>query len=232
MERYNILNRVHKGLKAFLYDRAIQAQQTDFTNVEEAVQTLDKIGEAMYLFGQHALYVERLLFPFVVDYNPGLISSFKAQYQAHAVLAQRMRGLLIAYEHAVSDDEKHTAGHAIQKAFTGFVVAHLESMAREDGLLNSLLWRHYSDAELLTLEREIVAKLPPKDLALLSKWIVRGMNNREIIQWLRAIEQTYITSIFSTFFNSAAQELPENRWVKIQEALAEGVSIPDAGVRT
>ncbi len=222
MERYNILNQVHKGLKAFLYDTALLTQQTDFIIMDEAVLALDRIGEAMYLFGQHALYVERLLFPFVVEYHPALITSFKQQYQANAVLIQRLRGLLTAYDHAVSSDEKHTAGHAIQKAFTGFVVAHLEGMAREDSLLNSLLWRHYNDAELLALEKEIVAKLPPKDLSLLSTWIIRGMNNREIIEWLRAIEKTCIAAIFSTFFSSAEKELPETRWLKIQEALTEG----------
>lgn len=231
MDRYNILNQVHKGLKAFLYDTALLTQQTDFTIVDEAALALEKIAEAMYLSGQHAFYIERLLFPFVVEYNAALITSFKQQYQANAVLIQRLRGLLTAYEHAISSDEKHTAGHAIQKAFTGFVVAHLEGLAREDSLLNSLLWRHYNDAELLALEKEIVARLPADDLALLSKWIIRGMNNREIIQWLRAIEQTCIATIFATFFSSAENELPETRWLKIQEALAEGASIQDVEFR-
>ncbi len=72
-------------------------------------------------------------------------------------------------------------------------------MTREDNLLNSLLWRYYNDAELLGLEKVMVAKLPPKDLNALSKWIIRGTNNAEIIAWLRAIEKTSI-SLFLLLF--------------------------------
>ena len=227
MERYNIFNQVHKGLRAFLYDTALQVQQTDFTCIDDAAQTLEKIGEALYYFSQHAYYVERFLFPFIKEYNPALTDAFKLQYQANIVLAQRLRGLMNVYYHAVSTEDKTDAGRPILKAFTGFLVTNLDYMSREDNLINSTLWRHYSDTELLGLEKEIVAKLPPKDLSAFSKWIIRGMNNTEIIDWLRAIEKTTITNIFQTFFACAEKELPESRWQKVQEALTEGTSITD-----
>ena len=225
MERYNIFNQVHKGLKAFLYDTAMRVQQTDFTIAAEAVQTVEKIGEALYYFSQHALHVERFLFPFITPYNPALINTFKQQYQSEIVQAQQLKGVMNVYEHAVCTEEKALAGKAIHKAFTSFLVAHLDCMAKEDSLLNPLLWRYYNDIELLGLEKDIVSRLSPKDLAALSKWSIRGMNNQEIIDWLRAIEKTSIAAIFSTFFNSAAKELPENRWQQIQEALAEGTLV-------
>lgn len=231
MERYNIFNQVHKGLRFFLFDTAIQVQQTDFSMADEAVQVLGKIGEALYYFGQHAQYVEAFLFPFIKEYNPTLTGTFKQEYQSNAIQTQQLQGLMNVYYHAVSTEEKVAAGKPIGKAFTNFLVTNLDCMTREESLLNSVLWRYYNDVELLGLEKEIVARLSPKDLRILSKWIMRGMNNTEIIEWLRAIERTSITYIFRAFFASAENELPESRWQKIQEALAEGASISDSGCR-
>lgn len=230
MERYNVFNQVHKGLRAFLYETAVQVQQTDFTIPEEAVQALEKIGEALYYFNQHALHVERFLFPFIIEYNPGLITAFKQQYHTNTVQIQQLRGMMNAYYQGVNAAERTLAGKLIGKGFTAFLVTHLDGMAREDNLLNPLLWRYYNDAQLLGIEKEIVAKWSPRDLAALSKWIIRGMNNTEIIDWLKAIKQTSGTAVFSTFFNSAEKELSESRWLQIQAALVEGASIPDAGI--
>jgi len=225
MDRYNIFNQVHKGLRAFLYETGMQVQQTDFTREEEVVRAQESIEEALYYFNQHILHVERFIFPFVIAYHPQLIGNIKQQYQTNTVQAQKLRGAMNAYCHAVGAEEKTAAGKLILKAFTSFLVTHLDCLTREDSLLNSLLWRYYNDAELLGLEKEIVGKLPPRDLAMLSKWVIRGMNNAEIIGWLRAIEKTCISSIFSSFFNSAEKELPDCRWQRIQEALAEGTEI-------
>jgi hypothetical protein len=222
MERYNIFNQVHKALRAFLYDTAIQAQQTDFACAHEATQTLEKIGEAIYHFSQHAFYVEQFLFPFIKEHNPVLTETFRQQYQLNTALAMRLKGLMNVYYHAVSTAEKTDAGRPVLKAFTGFLVTSLDFMMKEDNLINNTLWRHYSDTALQGLEKEIVSRLPPKDLAALSKWIIKGMNNTEIIDWLRSIEKNTVTCIFSTFFASAEKELPEYRWQKIQEALSEG----------
>ncbi len=135
-----------------------------------------------------------------------------------------------AFGHAANQQEQVAAGHPILKAYTGFLITQLDSMAREDNLLNAVLWRYYTDEELMALEKEIVTKMSPRDLATLSKWVIRGMNNAEIIEWLRTIERCSVASVFISFFTSAEQELPEERWQKIQEALAEGSSITEQGV--
>ncbi len=189
---------------------------------------LHTIAEVLYYFGQHALYVERFLFPFIVDHNPGLIGIFRQQYQSNLVQAQRLRGVMTVYGHAVNEEERSAAGKSIARAFTIFLVNHLDSMSREDNLLNSVLWRLYADTELQALEREIVVKMTARDLATLSKWAIRGMNNAEIIDWLRLIERTSVSTVFACFFHSAERELPAYRWDSIQEVLAEGSSIVEA----
>lgn len=53
MKRYNIFYQVHKGLRAMLYETAIQLQQTDFSNADEAGNII-RIKEVVELFDKHA----------------------------------------------------------------------------------------------------------------------------------------------------------------------------------
>jgi len=222
MERYNIFNQVHKGLRAFLYDTALRVQQTDFLRIEEALPTLSAMNDLLYHFGQHALYVERFLFPFIRPYNPGLANTLQQQHQTHTSLAQRLRGTMNVYDHAVSSPDKTEAGKQLLKSFTGFVIAHLDHMGREDNLINHTLWRHFTDAELQRLEREIVINLSARDLGVYSQWMMRGMNNTEIVAWLKEHEKNADPYFFSALFQLAEKELPAYRWQQVQEGLVEG----------
>lgn len=225
MDRYNVFNDVHKGLRAFLYETALRVQQTDFVLSGEAVKALEGIGDVLYYAGQHALYIERFLFPFVVDYNPSLITTFKQQYQQNLVQTQRLRGMMNSWSQATKAPEKKALGELIGREYTQYLVAQLESLNKEDNLLNPLLWKQYNDAALLSIKKEIVGKLLPADLNVLSKWAIRGMSNTEIIAWMRASERACAPAVFAAFFNSAAQELTDERWHQIQEMLSEGTLV-------
>jgi hypothetical protein len=216
---------VHKGLRAFLYDTALQVQQTDFTRGDEAGWVLEKINDNLHHFNQHALYVDRFLFPFIREYNPVLTAAFKQQYQQNLSLAQRLRGFMNVYDHAVSSAEKADTGKMIGAAFTGYLMANLDYMSKEDSQLNNTLWKYYTDAELRELEKDIIAKILPQDLMVYSKWMIKGMSNTEIIRWLKANEQRTDTCIFQSFFASAEKELPAERWLQVQDALAEGTAV-------
>jgi hypothetical protein len=225
MERYNIFNQVHKGLRAFLYDTALQVQQTDFTRAEEAALTLETINDNLHHFNQHALYIDRFLFPFIREYNPVLTAAFKQQYQSNLLHAQRLRGFMNVYDHSVSTAEKTDIGKSIAGSFTRYLVANLDYMSKEDSQLNNTLWRYYTDAELRELEKDIISRVLPKDLAVYSKWMIKGMSNTEIVRWLRSHEKHADVYMFHSFFLSAERELPEERWLQVQEALAEGASV-------
>ncbi|MEI9911533.1 MAG: hypothetical protein WDO71_18900 [Bacteroidota bacterium] len=72
MQRYNIFLQVHKGLKALLYDTALKVQHTDFWNVEEAEDTIERINEVVSLFEKHAHSEDTYVFSVVEKYEPSV----------------------------------------------------------------------------------------------------------------------------------------------------------------
>ena len=59
--RYNTFYQVHKALRAMLYETAIQLQQTDFNNEDQAVSLLNNIASVIDLFDKHAYNEDRCL---------------------------------------------------------------------------------------------------------------------------------------------------------------------------
>jgi hypothetical protein len=58
-----------------------------------------------------------------------------------------------------------------------------------------------------------------------SQWMMRGLNNPEIINWLRAVEDAAPENVFQDLFATAERELPEHRFRKVLETITEGVML-------
>jgi hypothetical protein len=102
-----------------------------------------------------------------------------------------------------------------------FMIFNLEHMAKEESILNKILWRYYSDDEIIHIQHKIVSALSPGSASTVSRWMMRGLNNPEIIRWLKTIEELAPETVFENLFAIAESELPEQRFRLVLEALTD-----------
>jgi chromosome condensin MukBEF ATPase and DNA-binding subunit MukB len=81
MERYNSFNIIHKGLRAALYQTALQLQQTDFTEDQQAEEALNKVREIVMLFEGHAHKEDNFVLPMINEYEPSVVASFNSEHE-------------------------------------------------------------------------------------------------------------------------------------------------------
>jgi hypothetical protein len=222
--RYNIFYRIHKALRAALYETAIELQRTDF-NGGNTSETLQNITMLVNLFDKHAHTEDNLVFPAVVQYEPAVVDAFEKEHAKDHELSQRLRMLIRIFGSLETDAEKIQLGSALRKAFVGFLVFNLEHMAKEEDIINNLLWRYYTDREIQGIEHNIVSSQTPEAAALASKWMLRGLSNEEIIQWLRIVEKNAPEHVFNNLFATAEKELPTLRFRLILEGLTDGAMV-------
>jgi hypothetical protein len=92
-------------------------------------------------------------------------------------------------------------------------------------VLNNILWNRFNDTEIFTFEQNMLALIPQEELTIYSLWMIRGMNNHEIIDWLKTVEKTAVGPVFQVLFAMAENELSAIRWQKIQDGLMEGALV-------
>ncbi|MFT3823489.1 MAG: hemerythrin domain-containing protein [Chitinophagaceae bacterium] len=219
--RFNIFNMIHKALRAMLYDTALTLQQTHFGNTEETEQALDKIAAIAQMFEQHANHEDHFVFSKIEKFEPQLVTDFEDQHVTDHALAHQLKTLANIVKHTTIASEREIAASALSKAFLEFMIFNLEHMAKEESIVLPVLWAHYTDEELLAINHSIVAVIPPHELAISSRWMVRGINNAECIGWLGGMKHTAPEHIFQSVWKFVETELPESRRIVIEEAVME-----------
>lgn len=208
-----------------LYDTSLSLQQTCFEDADEAEVAFEKVGVVVDIFAAHAANEDNFVFPAIQRYEPSLIDVFEQEHEKDHTLCENLRGLMTVYRHAIKAGVKIETGQAINRAFTSFMIFNLEHMAKEELVLNKILWRYYTDADLAAINRQIVDTIPSAKMDINNVWMMRGLSNTEICGWLKGVEKNAPQPAFEQLFGMAERELPVNRFRKIQEGLAEGMMI-------
>jgi len=219
--RYNTFYQVHKALRAMLYETASQLQRTDFNNEEEVTSLLANITTVVDVFDKHAYNEDYFVFAAVEQYEPSVVDSFEQEHEKDHELTTQLRTLINIYSSLETDEEKIQLGSALRKAFVDFLAFNLVHMAKEEDIINNLLWRYYTDEQIRAIERQIIANQPAESTAIVWKWMLRGLSNHEITHWLKAVEKNAPQVVFNSLVSTAEKELPGNRFRQVVDELME-----------
>lgn len=222
MKRYNIFYQVHKGLREMLYSTASLLQQTDFSNPVQAATATAQVNEVINLFDKHAGTEDYMILPAIQQYEPSVTSLFAEEHVQDHALGEKLRSVVKGLLESASLEDRNTWGAVLRPVFIEFMVFNLNHMAKEEDVLNKLLWRYYSDAELHAITEKILGYLPPDTLQQYSAWMIRSMSNNEITEWLQQIKATAPEFMFSGLLATAERELPASRWETIRNSMNTG----------
>ena len=225
MQRYNIFFPVHKGLRALLCETAQLLQQTNFTDVDEAADAIERVAAVISLFESHAGKEDNYVFAAINAYEPSVVAAFEQEHDEDHALGQALQNWVTALEYAKAPSAKQTLGEELTKSFMQFMVFNLRHMAKEEQVINPLLWRYYSDEELHGITQKIIASIPLQEASYFSKWMVRGLNNAEILGWLKGVKNSAPQPVFQSLLGIAEEELHPHRWNLVQESLTEGAMV-------
>ncbi|MBL0359332.1 MAG: hypothetical protein IPP72_21820 [Chitinophagaceae bacterium] len=225
MNRYNMFYQVHKALRAMLYTTAITLQQTDFFNEEEANASIKMVQETVGLFDEHAHTEDHFVLSAIEIYEPSAAALFEEEHVQDHVLSNQLRSLLNIFRHTETEAAIIQAGGAVRLAFTEFMVFNLQHMAKEESKLNHLLWKHFTDEQLKGITQTIITGLPPEKMIRFSAWMMKGLSNHEIINWLKEIKNNAPEFVFNSMLSLAEKELPAARWNQVQGNITEGAML-------
>ena len=210
--RYDIFNIIHKGLRASLYHTALQLQQTDFTSTVESEDAINRVKEIVMLFDGHAHKEDQYILPALAYYEPSVVVAFEDEHAEDIRLGKELNNSIETLENSQSLLEKIIAGKELTKAFVGFMVFNLEHMAKEEDILNKLLWRYYSDDEIKEIGSRISSSVEPWIQDFYATWILRGLNQNETISWIKAIKKVMPAIVYQTLLQKAEKELPPQKF--------------------
>ncbi|MGZ5286675.1 MAG: hemerythrin domain-containing protein [Flavisolibacter sp.] len=225
MDRYNIFHLIHKGLRASLYHTSLQLQQTDFTVEDETEAALNRVKEIIMLFEGHAHKEDSFILPAIMPFEPSVAACFEDEHKKDEELGRQLNDAIVNLEKSNSPLEQLAAGRLLVEGFESFLVFNLQHMAKEEDVINKILWRYFQDQEIRLISSRISESIAPWMQDFYATWMLRGISNNEAATWLKAIEAGMPAVVFQSLLQKAEQELPEQRLRKITQTLTEGLMV-------
>jgi len=206
-----------------LYQTATILQQTDFTNSYDTDKVMDQVLEVVELFDKHAHTEDNFILTDIEKHQPDVASLFEEEHVKDHELSSRIRTLLVMFRYTFSTAEKAEIGSAIRFAFVEFLVFNLTHMAKEENVLNNLLWAYHTDDELHGLTQQILAHVQPEDNTKYSRWMMLGLSNQEIINWLKEVRNNAPEFVFQQLLTVGEKELSAERWRVVRDSLTDAM---------
>jgi hypothetical protein len=217
--RYNSFNQVHKGLRVLLYETAINIQQTDMSEAAAAAPVIQQMEEVLFLFESHAHGEDHYFNEPLEKTNPEVATLFEKEHLEDHRLANVLSDLIVSYKEAATPAARAEKGKLLFYAFNEFIAFNLYHMNKEEIELNAALWARYTDLEIKSIEQTLVQNIPPQKMAQYAKWMIRGINDNELIHWLDEVRRFAPPPVFEMLISIAEVELSQQRFAKINDRL-------------
>jgi hypothetical protein len=188
MSRYDIYRRVHKAVRACLFDATLALGRADPTDDCEVRAALARLEELLAFCETHLEHENAFIHRAMQARRPGSAKRFVEDHVHHEAAIEALRAMARAAE-AAKGGARDAALHRLYRGTAAFVAENLEHMEREEAENNAVLQSAYTDAEIAAIERELVASLAPGAMMQALRWFFPAMSHGERVAMLSGMAQ-------------------------------------------
>jgi len=216
--RHDGYHGIHKALRLFMTDTLVRVGRTDPADTAEVSTTLAQLGDLLAMCELHVHDENEFIHPALERALPGSAHSAAREHGQHLDAIADLRDLagLIADTQGAA---RAAAFARLYRALTLFVAENFEHMHVEETDHNAVLWAHYSDAELLAIEHDLVASIPPQAMMRALRWFIPALSAPERAQMLGGMQRGMPAPVFDAVLDIARQTLATPDYAKLARTL-------------
>lgn len=203
--RHDTYRYIHKALRMAQCDMLARLGRTDF-NSDSGASTLAELRSLLALGAAHIGHEETHIHVHLEAKEATSTAHLDNQHASHRASFARLEGLIHQVDIA-TPAQKAEAGHRLYLAFSLFVAHDFEHMHEEETTNNDRLWRLFSDAEIIAMERAIVSSLPPEKAVANLRLMIPAMTRDERVTFLSAMKPAMPPEVFAGIIEATARPL-------------------------
>lgn len=213
--RHDIYANIHRALRLFMTDTLGRLGWLDTDDADEVAATVGQLGALLAMCRGHAESENRFVHTAIEARRPGasvrIAEEHEEQHGTLAALETEAATLAAAPTPALAQ--------RLYRHLALFIAENFEHMHVEETAHNQALWAAYDDAEILDIERRIVAALPAEKMGLVLRWMTPALPPAERAAWLGGMQQAMPPEAFRGVLEAIRPTLDDKAWAKLAEAL-------------
>jgi len=216
--RYDGYAGIHKALRLFMCNTLTRVGSTDPFDTGEVEATLTQVRDLLELCELHIKDENEFIHPALERARPGNAEHLRDEHVQHTEAIEDLRDLtcLIADTQGAA---RSAALGRLYRALALFVAENFEHMHVEETEHNPVLWAHYTDAELIAIERELVASIPPTLMLRTMHWFMPGLNAPERAGMLGGMQMGMPPEAFLGVLDIARRTISPRDYAKLASAI-------------
>ncbi len=218
MPRMDLYVTIHKALRHFMADTLVQIGAMDTDDRADLQQGLDQLRSLLALLRGHVQHENGFVHPAIEARHPGGSGRIAGEHEEHLASIDALQCEADALASARTEQRAPLALR-LYRHLALFIAENLQHMHIEETVHNPLLWANYSDAELLGMHAEIMAHVPPQEMAVVEHWIAPALSHAELAGMLASMQADMPPALFRDVLQRLRPRLNASRWAKLTAAL-------------
>lgn len=217
-QRLDIYRPIHKALRSFICDTMLRVGRLDCADANETAQVLAQARAMATFYIGHMQHEDHFVHPAMEAHGPGSSDAIELEHGHHEAACQKIVALATEAEQAIGAD-REVLVHQLYQRIALFLGETLEHMHVEETDHNAVLWKHYSDAEILAMDHAIVASLSDEEKGLGMRWMLPALSPSERLQLLKGMQCAVPPQVFAGMCAFFETLLAPADWRKLTAAL-------------
>jgi hypothetical protein len=210
----------HKALRNALSQLSLLAGKTDFSNKKEVEQLYHLGSDVFMMLNKHAEDENVVVLADLESRCPGASKHDTEDHTSLHVTQHQLEELLNKIHSDAQAGKNVTAdGEEFYLAFSEYHSIYLEHTAEEERITQPLLWKYFTDEELIGHRGRIMSTMPPEMLLKWFRFILPAQNPMERAAMLTGVKQMAPPPFFAQIMELAQKVLSPQELEKLQLAI-------------
>jgi|SRR6185503_17643901 len=221
MQRLKVYDVPHKGLRNILGQLSFLAGKTNYNDPQE-VEALCSLGRDLFtLLDVHAADENTVTLTELESRCTGSSKHDMDDHEQLHIVQHRLEQLLQQiHEGAQSGSDVAADGAEFYLALSEFQGIYLQHTAEEERITQPLLWKHFTDEELLGHRGKIMSNLSPQVLLLWFRYSIPAQSPAERAGLLSGFKRMAPEPFFNQAMGVIKDALTEQEYSILEKALA------------
>ena len=219
LRKTDLFTFIHKSIRSMIYNAASKLQTADFTDEKEVKILLVSLRNDLDLLHEHAVNEDNIIFPEIANEEPQMIELLNEE---HKKLESKLNDLLVLIEkteQSNSIEERMLLGNSLNSLFNDFIADYLAHMNHEEATVLEASFKYLTDEELIAIRTRIQSNVPPDKYKVWMNWMLRSLNNSELIGLLGSMKTGAPSNVFQNILDITKSVIDSERWLKMKLSL-------------
>lgn len=210
----------HKAIRNLLSQFSLLAGNTDYNNKDELEKLCNIADDVVKILDSHAEHENNVPLKYLEEKISGGSTFDKEDHvRIEAEMYKLKDSLNKLIEKSGKDEDLNYQGNDFYLQVSDFHAQYLQHMLEEERITQPLLWKYFTDEELLNHEIEIKKNIKPEEMLLWIKYMIPSFTQNARTGMLKEIKMMAPPEFFNAILNVLKSVLSEDDFEKLKKSL-------------